>query len=677
MKVVLQKDMTDCGICCLQAIIIYYNGYVPLEVIRNDTLTSIKGTDAYHLIMAAKKYGFDAYGEKIMEINDLISVTLPAIVHVVINKNYEHYMVLEKIDNKNVYLMDPAKGHVKMTINDFLEIWSNIVLVLYPNTPILKFQKNKPLFLQLYNLIKMEKKLLINLVIVTFLVTICAISYSLFFKIIIANLMILKIVEINQIITIFAIILMFKIVFDFFRNYYEIYLNKNIDISLKELFVKQIIYLPSYSTKSRQAGEIIARIEELNNYKSLITDFLVSIMLDSIIVIASGIILLMLNKVLFMVLIIMLIIYLIIGLLFNKFINEMINKVINEDTFYNNNLIENITNLESIKHLFIEDKILKHHETLCSSSSYYHFKFEKRMNYLNMIKSIINDFGLLFINVIGIKYIFLDQLTILDLVTFNSILIYFKDPLKNYIDLLPKISFLKNSFNKLSEFFMIPREVFDHEKTSLGKKICFNHVSYAYDNINYIFKDLSFKINSGEKVMLRGRSGKGKSTICKILYGQLDNYDGNILFDNKNAKDCNLTSIRQHIGYLGQNENLFTDTIYNNIVLYRHIDQSLFEAVCEVCEIEDIVKKRKLRYQTMCLEMGKNLSGGERQRILLARILLKQADILILDEALSEVNSDLEQKIIKKLLIYLKDETLIYVTHRPLENNFLKVIEVN
>ena len=111
--------------------------------------------------------------------------------------------------------------------------------------------------------------------------------------------------------------------------------------------------------------------------------------------------------------------------------------------------------------------------------------------------------------------------------------------------------------------------------------------------------------------------------------------------------------------------------------MHRIVSDLEFKRVCEICQIDEILNNKPLRYQSMLYEGGKNLSGGERQRILLARILLKYPDILILDEALSELNINLEKQILHNLKSYLKNRTLIYISHRQLDNLFDKVIYLN
>ena len=111
--IVKQNDTRDCGICCLESIIKYYNGYIPLEILRLDTNTNNNGTTAYNLIKTAKKYGFNALGKRINKLNEK-EIILPAIAHITTKKGLNHFVVIYKINKNTVTIMDPAKGFIKL-----------------------------------------------------------------------------------------------------------------------------------------------------------------------------------------------------------------------------------------------------------------------------------------------------------------------------------------------------------------------------------------------------------------------------------------------------------------------------------------------------------------------------------------------------------------------------------
>ena len=177
-------------------------------------------------------------------------------------------------------------------------------------------------------------------------------------------------------------------------------------------------------------------------------------------------------------------------------------------------------------------------------------------------------------------------------------------------------------------------------------------------------------------VLLKGRSGSGKSTLCKILDKYITDYQGEILIGGYNLKDLSIATVRENITYVGQQESLVTGSIRDNILLERKVSEEYYREVCELCLVDEIVAGKALRYETLISNDTNNISGGEKQRIVLARALLNDFNILILDEALSEVDYYKERTIIRNLKRKYNNKTIIYVTHKNQDKLFDTVINV-
>ena len=191
-----------------------------------------------------------------------------------------------------------------------------------------------------------------------------------------------------------------------------------------------------------------------------------------------------------------------------------------------------------------------------------------------------------------------------------------------------------------------------------------------------MLENINIEIKKGQTLGIIGTIGSGKTTLMNLFTRLYSVPNGKIMIDGKDINDIPIEVLRNNITYLSQNESLINGTIKENILFGRDIKESTFNEVCDICNIEDIVKKRAFRFNDYIRIDDCNLSGGERQRILLARALLNETPIYMFDEALSEVNNDLEINIIDKLLEYLKKKTVIYITHRPNEECFDEVITI-
>ena len=672
-KAIIQHDFKDCGVTCMQWIIIYYGGYISLEKLREDTLTDSNGTNAYQIVTAFKKWGFDAKG---ILVHDLTKdVKFPLIAHMELDNGLEHFVVVKECLNDTVYLMDPGIGNIKMTLTKFNKLFTGHIILVYPRDNIVKMDKGITISKLFLNIISKEKFLIIKIILTSLVWTILSIISSYYLKagsnLLDYNLYLLKCFVVS-----FGIITLLKVLSLYIREYFENHLSNLVDTYIYPEFLRHLFYLPSKVIKSRSTGEIVTRISELSNIKSLFSDIFISCFLDSLMAIISIVILFMINHSLCYILIICIVIYTIYSIIISKIIYKKVLENINYQTEFNSLTIENISMFDSIKNLNITDNILIKLEKSLSKYLFDNYHFNSFFNLSNLGKDFLLEMCLFIINSYGFYNILNGNLTIIDLFTFNLILAYFIDPIKNIISILPKYNYVKASFTKISEFINLDEEEIKEDNNLLKGDICFRNVSYSYNNYNNVIDNLSFNIKSGEHTLLNGISGSGKSTICKLLYKENYNYQGEILIDNCNIKDLSLGSIRDSILYVSQNEELFTGSIKDNILMGRDVPDNLFQDVANICELESIVSKKSMRYDSLVEVSAKNISGGEKQRIILARGLLKNANIIILDEALSEVDKDLESKIIKNIKKYFHDKTIIYISHKNQTRNFSHIINL-
>ena len=475
---------------------------------------------------------------------------------------------------------------------------------------------------------------------------------------------------------VFFILLIFKLITNYIRDKLESYLNKNIDIYLNSDFINHLFNLPLDVLTSRTSGEIISRVNELVNIKNLWTNIFITCILDFFLMLASIPLLININISLFLILFLTIIIYLIIGIISSKLIYKKAIKNIELETNFNNTLLEDINMINSIKNLNITNLRLKNIEYSLTKYINDTFKLSLFLNNESCIKEIVSEIGFFIINTLGFWLVSKGNISITSLVTFNTLLTFFINPIKNCINALPKYNFLKASFTKINDFLSIEEEALDKSYELSNYDISFDDVSYSYNHLNKVLDGLSCYIKEGSIVNIKGSSGTGKSTFCKILLRYLNEYQGSILIGGINIKDISINSIRNAIAYVSQEEHLITASIKDNILLGRDIPLEEYENVLKICHLESIVSNKPLRYETTISDYASNISGGEKERIILARALLKKSKILILDESLSEVDSNLEMEIISDIRKYYWDKTIIYITHKNNIVDYDQVIHI-
>ena len=675
MIVVRQRDEKDCGVCALLSIIRHHKGNVPLEKIRLDAKTTNEGTTALNLILASQKYGFEAVGVKLNNIYDIKQ--FPAIAHMNLKKGYTHYVVIEKITKDKIVIMDPAKGKVVMKVNDFICEWSNVVLLFYPKKKIIVLKNEVTIFKLFTRVMKSEKGLIKIIIFVSFLLMLLSILLGYYFQILFSSITngysykYLKIIVI-----IFLIFTIFKIILSFYRTYLENHLNKNIDCLLNSDFLSHLYNLPLNVITSRNAGEIISRVNDLTSIKNIITEIFMSSTLDLILVAIAVPLLINISKNLFLILFLMIILYFLIGLIFSKAIFKRAYQNISYEADFNNNLIEDIKMINSIKNLNVISPALKKLEYKLTNYLYDSYLLNIVINKEKTLKSIIYEIGFFIINTYGLYLLYKSKISLINIITFNTLLSLFLDPLKNIVDSIPKYCYMKATISKINDFLSLKKENLGNIEETYGYELRFKNLTYSYNKFESIIKNFNLVIPEGNFILLKGPSGSGKSTICNILNKYINDYDGNILLGAINIKDLSINTIRKNIIYVNQNENIFSGTIRENIVLDKKISEVDFQYISYLCKIDEIVKKRPLRFETFISPDENNLSGGERQRIILARALLNNFNILLLDEALSEVDMKLELSILKNMRKIYKDKTIIYISHKKYPKIFDNVINL-
>ncbi len=224
------------------------------------------------------------------------------------------------------------------------------------------------------------------------------------------------------------------------------------------------------------------------------------------------------------------------------------------------------------------------------------------------------------------------------------------------------------SQKRINDFLKLTPEIQNSlsQKTDFEGNIHFNNVSFTYPDTGIkALQNISFDLKKGERLAIIGRTGAGKSTIADLLLRLYDVSEGEIKIDGKDIRHLDLDNLRQRIAYVPQDVFLFSDTVAQNIA-FGKADSSpeQIEAYARYAAVYEDVMQLSNGFETIVGERGVMLSGGQKQRISIARAIIKQPDIILLDDSLSAVDSATEQTILGFLNTNLKDKTTIIITHR-------------
>lgn len=654
----------DCGISCLSSIIKYYGGYVKREYLREITNTTREGVSLYSLKEGCIKLGIEA--KAIQSDIKPLEKEVPFIAHI-LKDNLGHFVVISKITKKYITIMDPSCGIKKIDILKWNEITTNVYLLLKPVNKILKQENDKKITNILFPLLKQYKVIIMLLLLLSLIYTLSNILISYQFQFFL-ELLNIKNLEAIKLIFIFLIsIICLKEIANLFRSNFLNYFNHLIDKILLRDAYTHIIKLPYLYFKNHTKGDLITRIQDIFQIREVISKLLIACIMDFILIIFIYLVLLKISLKLSLIVFITTLLYLVIIYFYNKIIIKKLKSLKEEEIKVNNHLIETITSYDTIKSMQIEDNLLNKLLVKYNFFQDNSFRLYKILNKETFFKNLIYGLGLLIIIYLGIKEVYYNNLSLNNLLVFNSLLIYFFDPLQDISSLQITLQEAHLSFLRIQELFNVKEETLDTTNsinTYFKGNIKINNLIYSYNNIDNTLKCDKLEILAGEKVLLYGPTGSGKSTLMKLLVRYFSGYQGLIEIDDRNIQLLNLLDIRRKITYVSQDEILYTDTIYNNIVLDNKISYSEYLDILKITGVDLILNRSLLKNDMLIENNGSNLSGGEKQRILLARALVKKSDIYIFDESLSAIDIKNERLILKNIFKRLKNKTIIVISHR-------------
>lgn len=668
---VKQHDMKDCGAACLSTVSKTYGLKMQISKIRDIAGTDSYGTNAYGLVKAAESLGFTAKTIKGTRENLLMSFPIPAIANVITAEGAQHYVVIHKINSKKVIIADPDKGLRKISFDEFAGIWTGYLIVLTPTEVFEKKNEMNGTLTRFFKMIIPQRALFFNIFLMSVVLTIFGILSSFYFKFLMDEIIPFGLEKTLHVVSIaFVGLYLLRITLTAIRTHLLMYLSIRLDIPLIMGYYKHVTKLPLKFFSTRQIGEITSRFQDAGVIKDVISGAALTIMLDSIMVIFGGIILYTINPTMFLMTVIIAVLYAILVYAFIKPFKKIQRDSMEQGAKVSSFLIESIHGVETIKAFNAEDVSSMETESRYIKNVLIGKKGSILGNIQGSLIGIVEVIGGLILLWFGALMVIRGEITLGQLLTFNALLAYFLSPLKNLIGLQQQIQTAVVAAERLSEIIDLELEYDDNEeKKYIPKKlkgsIAFQNVDFRYGTRRPVLKNVSLIIDPGETVAIVGESGSGKTTLSKLLMNFYQCEKGDITIDNMSIASINREALRNKIGYVSQEVFLFSGSIEENLFLgQNNIDYDYMIETCKDLKVDEFVNTLPKKYKSNLIEGGSNLSGGQRQRLAIARALMKKPDILILDEATSNLDAKTEEAINNVLVNKHQHLTSIIIAHR-------------
>lgn len=670
-KVLIQPDEMLCGVTCLGMIISYYGiDNISLTTIRNFAQTDREGNTINSLCIAAEKLHMNAKGIKCVKEAILKKkVKLPMIVHTLVDGLYNHYMVLFEVNNKRVVLGDPAQGQIEMTWEDFEEIWTKKAIILEPTDSFSENKKYKRNYKFLINLIIKFKKQIIIMAIFTGIISginmISTWFYSYLLDTILPDSKLkLLLVSIAGVCGVFLLTIELNVM----KEKFNIKFNKALDKELIVNIYNRITNLPMSFFAMRTTGDVQARFQDGDTLRSTITDFSLDILIDICYAVWSLILVLSINWQIVVISVVMQELMWLAQKIYQKRINNQMKDVMKKSVDVESFVMASFDANETVKNYNSEKLMEKRMAEKYKAYQDAKYKNSVDTQMESSVVNAINNIGLIFM--LGVLAIFVmdGSITAGKLVSAYMYVNYIFTPISSILGMREQLAQTSATLERLDDVFRTTtEEEEDNKKVNLDEdidQIEFRDVVFQYGLRKPTLKGINFKVNKGESIGIIGESGCGKTTLIKLIMGFFETNGGSILINGKNMNAYTKSSIRKKMAYVSQEDYWFQDTIYNNLTIGKEkATTEDLDRVCKMVKMDDYIEKSPYGYNSMIEEGAINLSSGQKQRFSIAKALITDPEVLILDESTANLDASTEEYVVEQLRGEV-DKIKIIVAHR-------------
>jgi ATP-binding cassette, subfamily B, bacterial HlyB/CyaB len=663
-----QQSISDCGAACLVMISRYWGKRFSINRLRDIANVDRNGSSLRGLSTAAESIGFLTRPVK-ASLDKLRLQQLPAIVH----WQGKHYIVVYEITSNYVIVADPGIGQRTLSHKDFQAGWTGYTLLLQPTVLFKDTKEATTPFWQFFELVKPHGLVMLEVFIASLFIQIFGLITPLLTQLILDRVVVqrsgltLMAMGVGLLIFNFSRVAMMGL-----RQYLLDHTSNKLDLALILGFIRHTLRLPLSFFESRYVGDIVSRVQENRKIQRFLSGEGLSILLDLFTVfIYVGLMFWYSWKLALLVLLIIPPFFLL-ALVATPFLQKTSREIFNATASESSYLIEALSGVRTVKSTAVEQTVRWHWEDLLSKEVKNNFSGQVISNRLqifsNLIEAAISTAMLWF----GAWLVIENQLSVGQLVAFNMLLGNIIRPFQRLTVLWNQLQEVLVAVERINDVLdSEPEEDLQHSiRQSLppiGGHIQFKNLTFRYhsENDSNILENLSFEIKPGQMVALVGRSGSGKTTISKLVLGLYPPTEGKILIDGYDITTLSLQSLRKQVGVVDQDTFLFGGTIRENISL-AYPGASLEEIIeaGKLAGADDFIKKLPMGYETQIGEGGGMLSGGQRQRIAIARALLGNPQLLVLDEATSHLDTESERIIQKNFNTILKGRTTLIIAHR-------------
>ncbi len=661
---VQQTAATDCGAACLAMTLALHGRSVSVDDVRDAIGLSRHGTDALTMVEASRFFGLRGRAVKVREVDHLRYLEAGTILH----WRFNHYVVLEGLDRRGVWIVDPAHGRRLISWGDLNTSFTGVAMTFVKGEDFEPQGARKSAIWHYLRQLKEHSRLLVRIVVTSIFIQLLTLSVPVLTGLIVdrvvprGDLDLLKVLAVGA-----AGVVGFKLLSLLIRSFMLLFLRTRLDVRMSLRFLDHLVELPYLFFQQRSTGDLLMRLNSNSTIREILTSGAISAIFDGTMVTLYLALLLAANLKIGLLVALLAALQLTIFLITRRRQRDLMTESLQAQADARSYEVQLLAGIETVKSSGFEHRAVEHWSHLFVREVNVSLDRGRLEAVVNSLLDSLATASPLVVLIYGTSLVLSGELSLGTMLALNSLAQGFLSPVGALVGTAFQMQLLGGYLERLNDVFEAPREHEDtegHPAPTLRGKIRLDEVTFRYAlMIPPAVREVSLEIENGQMVAIVGHSGSGKSTLAGLLAGLYRPESGRIFYDEANIAEMDLRTLRSQLGFVTQHPYLFGASIRSNLSQNNpNIPLSRIFEACKLAAIHEDVIAMPMGYETVLADSGASLSGGQRQRLALARALVRQPKVLILDEATSSLDAVTEAQI-QRHLAGLKS-TRIVIAHR-------------
>ena len=663
--ILFQSEAAECGLTCLAMIAGYYGHKTSLTELRRRFTVSLKGVDLKSLSSMADRLGLSSRALR-LEMDELKQLRTPCVLHWDLN----HFVVLRKVGRRSITIHDPARGKRKVPMAEVSRHFTGVALELTPTPDFEKKTKKERVGLfDMWGRMTGFIPVILQLIAISLVLQLFAIVAPLINQLVVdeaiakGDAQFLKVVVLG-----FALLLFVQTLIGLARSWIEMYFTTLLSYQMRSNMMRHILRLQTQFFEKRHIGDVMSRIGSLQPGQDLFTKSFVTVLLDGLLAIATGVVMFLYSPMLAMVVLGVVLLSFIVRLVTFPYVLRMEEEKIQKEADLESLSLETVRGIRAVKIFGRERERHGVWQNTFADTINVGLRLQRFTIFSGASQGFV--FGLLELGIyfLGAMLVIDGNLTLGMFFAFQSYRNQFASRIDSLVDLFFSFRTVGLHLERLADIVYAEQEKGLDETTQAQRElkggISVKNLGYRYGEAEpWIFRNVDFTIEPGDRVALIGPSGGGKTTLLKLLIGLQPPEEGDVLFDDVSISGLGARTLRSQIGVMMQDDRLLSGSIYDNISFFDpDIDRALVEQCAQMADVDEDIRKMPMGYQSLIGDMGSSLSGGQIQRVLLARALYAIPKMLFLDEGTANLDPESEDTVVDMLTQL--PMTQVIVAHR-------------